>query len=117
MTHLMFADDLIVVNAADANTIQYLREPFGRFSKSTGLEANKAESQVVMGAAMYNKNRWCGQDWVPRGEASLLPTNSVRLNAGYWWRKLPRKSQHGPPKQPPMPVSYTHLTLPTKRIV
>ena len=49
MIHLMFADDLVVFSAADPRTVQLIEEAFGKFSRSTGLEANKSKSQVVMG--------------------------------------------------------------------
>ena len=48
MTHLIFADDLIVFSAAETRTLAYLMEAFDKFSNSTGLEANKGKSQIVM---------------------------------------------------------------------
>ena len=48
MTHLIFADDLIVLNAAEPKTIATLKEAFDKFSISIGLEVNKDKSQIVM---------------------------------------------------------------------
>ena len=49
MIHLIFADDLIVFSGADPKIVKYLLEAFDKFSKSTGLEANKYKSQIVLG--------------------------------------------------------------------
>ena len=48
MTHLIFADDL-TVSVVEPKTQAYLKEAFDKFSVSTGLEANKDKSQIVMG--------------------------------------------------------------------
>jgi len=54
LNHLIFTDDLIVFSAADPRTIYYLMEAFDKFSKSTGLEANKDKSQIVLGDVKNN---------------------------------------------------------------
>jgi len=48
LIHLLFADDLIMFSVVDPITVQLI---IGKFSRSTGLEANKSKSQVVMGGA------------------------------------------------------------------
>jgi len=55
LIHLMFVDDLVVFGAADPRAVQLIMEAFGKFSRSTGLEANTAKSQVVMGGAELNR--------------------------------------------------------------
>ena len=49
LVHLMFVDDLIVFSAIDPRTVKYLVDSFRKFSKGTGLVANKDKSQIVIG--------------------------------------------------------------------
>jgi len=44
MVHMMFADDLIVFSAADRLTVHELMLAFEKFSKCSGLKANKDKS-------------------------------------------------------------------------
>jgi len=49
LTHLIFADDLMLFNVADPTSVNLLMEAFVKFTNSTGLEANREKSQWVMG--------------------------------------------------------------------
>jgi len=57
LMHLMYADDLIVLSTIDPRTVKIIMEAFGKFSNSTGLAANKAKSQVVLGGAVRKRCR------------------------------------------------------------
>ena len=58
LMHLMFANDFIVFSLTEPKTVQHIMEAFRKFSQSTGLEANKAKSQVmVVGCREDQKQR------------------------------------------------------------
>ena len=71
MTHLIIADDLIVFSAAESKTLSYLMEAFDKFSKCTGLEANKEKSQIVLRVSRTTKEEDTGANRVSRGEAPI----------------------------------------------
>jgi len=49
LTHLMFADDLILFCKVDAPTIHIIKSALTVFSQCAGLEANLQKSQLVLG--------------------------------------------------------------------
>jgi len=49
MTHLMFADDLIIFCKATPTLIQMLMNAFQKFTTYSGLKANMEESQMMFG--------------------------------------------------------------------
>jgi len=49
MTHLMFADDLIIFCKAKPASLQILMNAFKAFTQCTGLKANMGKSQIVFG--------------------------------------------------------------------
>ncbi|KAJ8435083.1 hypothetical protein Cgig2_033623 [Carnegiea gigantea] len=49
LTHLMFADDLIIFCKADAPTIQHIMSTLNVFHECAGLKANMMKSQMVVG--------------------------------------------------------------------
>lgn len=46
ITHMMFADDLLLLARADPQSIQLLLQAFTKFSKASGLSANLNKSEV-----------------------------------------------------------------------
>jgi len=51
LTHLMFADDLILFCKADPHTLKLLMEALASFHNTAGLKANLHKSQIVIGGA------------------------------------------------------------------
>ena len=49
LTHLMFADDLIIFYKAKPSSLKLLIETFKEFTKSSGLAANLDKSNIVFG--------------------------------------------------------------------
>ena len=49
LTHLMFADDLILFSKADPTNLTYLKEALDMFYKCAGLRANTHKSQIDFG--------------------------------------------------------------------
>jgi len=49
LTHLMFADDLILFSKADPTTLNYLKEALEKFHMSAGLRINAHKSQIIFG--------------------------------------------------------------------
>ena len=49
ITHLMFADDLIIFSKASTTSLQLLMEVFKHFTDCTDLQANMSKSQIVFG--------------------------------------------------------------------
>ena len=61
LTHLMFADDLIIFGKADPPTIQIMKEALDHFSCSTGLVANLHKSQIFLGGCPTSLHNHCIQ--------------------------------------------------------
>ncbi|XP_020272645.1 uncharacterized protein LOC109847817 [Asparagus officinalis] len=60
ITHLAFADDLLLFGRADMNTISRLRDCLAEFSKTSGLEANPSKCSIFMSGVDDNlKNQIC----------------------------------------------------------
>lgn len=53
ITHLMFADDLLLLARADASSIQLIHQAFQKFSKASGLEANLQKSTAYFGGVPH----------------------------------------------------------------
>ena len=52
----MFADDLVLFCKADKISVECLMQAFHKFSQSSGLEANKDKSQIMLtGCGGYKK--------------------------------------------------------------
>ena len=49
LTHLMFADDLILFSKANVPTIHIIKDALERFSHCAGLKANLCKSQIFLG--------------------------------------------------------------------
>jgi len=49
ITHLMFADDLILFGKADVPTLRIMKDALTTLSSSTGLVANIHKSQIYLG--------------------------------------------------------------------
>lgn len=49
LTHMMFADDLLMFCRADSTSVSILYKAFQEFSKASGLEANLNKSEVYFG--------------------------------------------------------------------
>ena len=47
ITHLMFADDLLMFARADSSSLQLLFDAFNKFSSASGLEANLDKSNFI----------------------------------------------------------------------
>jgi len=59
LTHLMFADDLILFCKADPHTLKLLMEALGAFHNAVGLKANLHKSQIVIGGASAELRNRC----------------------------------------------------------
>ena len=59
ITHLMFADDLILFGKAHVPTIHIITEALDKFSQSTGLEANIHKSQIFIGGCSSTLHNQC----------------------------------------------------------
>ncbi|XP_056685422.1 uncharacterized protein [Spinacia oleracea] len=51
ITHLMFADDLLLFARADKISVKLLLDAFSKFSSASGLEANMDKSNIYFGGA------------------------------------------------------------------
>ena len=49
LTHMIFADDLLIICKADTTSVQLLIDVFHSFSKAPGLEANLHKSNLYLG--------------------------------------------------------------------
>lgn len=103
MTHLMFADDLIVFSKADPTTIRFLMEAFHHFSACTGLKANEAKSQVVFGGVRNNLQECLDIINCPLGTLPFkylgMPITTSKLskqNVSSWWTKSQSAQHNGP---------------------
>jgi len=61
LTHLMFADDLILFDKADIPTIRIMKDAVSSFSLSTGLVANIRKSQIYLGGCSATLHNQCLQ--------------------------------------------------------
>jgi len=59
ITHLMFADDLVIISKASPSSIQILMTAFQRFTECSGLQANLSKSQIVFGGASPSVKAEC----------------------------------------------------------
>ena len=57
IVQLMFADDLVLFCKADKSSVEGLIQAFHKFSHSSGLDANKAKSQVMLGGCGENTRK------------------------------------------------------------
>ena len=85
LTHLMFADDLILFGKADVPTIRIMKEALDSFSQSTGLVANLLKSQIFLGGCSTSLHNHCLQvaDF-PEGSLPMMylgiPITASRLS-------------------------------------
>ena len=49
ITHLCFADDLLLFSRGDLESIKMLQRCFSKFSQASGLQANQAKSSIYCG--------------------------------------------------------------------
>jgi len=61
ITHLMFADDLILFGKADVPTLRILKETLTTLSSCTGLVANIQKSQIYLGGCSTQLHNQCIQ--------------------------------------------------------
>jgi len=61
ITHLMFADDLIMFGKAHAPTIHIIKDALDQFSQTAGLEANLQKSQIYIGGCSATLHIRCLQ--------------------------------------------------------
>ena len=52
ITHLMFADDLVIICKASPLSVKILMAAFQHFTECSGLQANMSKSQIVFGGAV-----------------------------------------------------------------
>ncbi|XP_056688098.1 uncharacterized protein [Spinacia oleracea] len=57
ITHLMFADDLLIFARADPHSVLMLFDAFSKFSKASGLEANLDKSNIYIGGVNASERR------------------------------------------------------------
>jgi len=59
LTHLMFADNLILFCWVDVTSIQHIKNVLFRFSKVAGLQANLHKSQLILGGCCQQQSEQC----------------------------------------------------------
>ena len=59
LTHLMFADDLIMFCKADPPTIRHIMSTLKAFYECVGLKANLSKSQMVVGGCNSHLQEQC----------------------------------------------------------
>ena len=59
LTHLLFADDLLIFSKADPDTIQSIMQALEEFKNATGLQVNMSKSQIVLGGCSRNLQEKC----------------------------------------------------------
>ncbi|XP_021770231.1 uncharacterized protein LOC110734397 [Chenopodium quinoa] len=99
ITHLMFADDLLLFTRADECSVQLLFKAFQKFSKASGLEANLLKSEVYFGgvgidlqAALLSRLGWASKFLSYAGRLQLI--KSVLFGIQTYWAQifiLPKK--------------------------
>jgi len=61
LTHLMFADDLLIFCKVDPPTIRHIMSSLSTFHKCAGLKANLTKSQMVVGGCNAQLHEQCIQ--------------------------------------------------------
>ena len=61
LTHLMFADDLLLFGRADIHTIRIIKDTLDQFTLTTGLAANLHKSQIYVGGCLPTLHHQCLQ--------------------------------------------------------
>ena len=54
ITHLLFADDLLLFSRADLSSVSNMMSVFDRFSKASGLQANPSKSNIFLSGVDQN---------------------------------------------------------------
>ena len=57
ITHLAFADDLMLFGRGDNYSMQVLADSLGEFSACSGLEVNQDKSNIFLAGMMSNSTR------------------------------------------------------------
>src|SRR5688572_16035404 len=86
ITHLLFANDLLVFGRADKSSVQSLMDSFNRFFRASGLEANTSKSNVyISGVDNQGKDRLLHFLKMEEGTFPFrylgVPLHSKKLNA------------------------------------
>lgn len=69
ITHLMFADDLLLFARADKISLQLMLKAFDLFSKASGLKANMDKSNIFFGGIFSDdKEQILASVNIPEGE-------------------------------------------------
>ncbi|XP_019235633.1 PREDICTED: uncharacterized protein LOC109215964 [Nicotiana attenuata] len=85
VTHIYFADDLLIFYRADINSITVLRETFQRFSATSGLQTNAEKSSMYV-VGVHNDLKEDLINLLGYAEGSLLfkylgvPLSTKKLN-------------------------------------
>ncbi|XP_049362756.1 uncharacterized protein LOC125827501 [Solanum verrucosum] len=74
ITHLCFADDLLIFSRGDLNSIKALQRFFSQFSQASGLQANLNKSSIYFGGVQL------------RGRTQLVQT--VLFGVQSYWAQL-----------------------------
>ena len=61
ITHLMFADDLLIFARADAGSLQHIFDAFSKFSQVSELEANLDKSNCILLVLVGIKEKPCSR--------------------------------------------------------
>ena len=82
ITHLMFADDLILFGKADVPTLGIMKDALSTLSSSTGLEANIHKSQIYLGGCSTQLNNQCIQQIGFQEDSLPMKYLGVPITAG-----------------------------------
>ena len=61
LTHLMFADDLLIFSKANISSLMLVQDALQEFRSSTGLQANSSKSQLILGGCSESLHSQCLQ--------------------------------------------------------
>ena len=87
LTHLMFADDLLLFSKADIPTICIIKEALDMFPHTTGLDANLHKSQIFLGGCFTPLHHQCLQ--ASGFRASTLPMECLTIGRPcFFFRKM-----------------------------